>query len=161
MGENRTNIEAQIEAEINKLVPLIEEHIYSFENDEIEKSIGNILNETKSTLGVAESCTGGYLSHLLTSIPGSSSYFMGGVVSYSNQAKMDVLQVIQETLTKFGAVSEPTVIEMAEGVLNLMKTTYGIATSGIAGPDGGTEEAQQGHHHQQGNQPGWRDLCQR
>jgi nicotinamide-nucleotide amidase len=65
---------------------------------------------------------------------------MGGVVSYSNQAKMDVLKVKQETLTKFGAVSEPTVIEMAEGVLNLMKTTYGIATSGIAGPDGGTED---------------------
>jgi nicotinamide-nucleotide amidase len=140
IGENRSKVEEQIEVEVKKLIPLIEEHIFSFENEEIEKSIGKILNESESSLSVAESCTGGYLSHLLTSIPGSSAYFMGGVVSYSNEAKMDVLKVKQETLTKFGAVSEQTVVEMAEGVRNLMKTTYGIATSGIAGPDGGTEE---------------------
>ena len=140
IGEDRIKVEEQIEAEVVKLVPLIEEHIFSFENEEIEKSIGKILNESGTSISVAESCTGGYLSHLLTSIPGSSAYFMGGVVSYSNQAKMDVLKVKQETLTKFGAVSEQTVIEMAEGVRNVMKTTYGIATSGIAGPDGGTDE---------------------
>ncbi len=140
IGEDRLKIEEQIEVQVKKLIPLIEEHIFSFENEEIEKSIGKILNESETSLSVAESCTGGYLSHLLTSIPGSSAYFMGGVVSYSNEAKMDVLKVKQETLTKFGAVSEQTVIEMAEGVRNLMKTTYGIATSGIAGPDGGTEE---------------------
>lgn len=140
IGEDRSKIEEQIEVQVKKLIPLIEEHIFSFENEEIEKSIGKILNESETSLSVAESCTGGYLSHLLTSIPGSSAYFMGGVVSYSNEAKMDVLKVKQETLTKFGAVSEQTVIEMAEGVRNLMKTTYGIATSGIAGPDGGTEE---------------------
>ena len=140
MGENRSKVEEQIELEVKKLIPLIEEHIFSFENEEIEKSIGKILNKSETSLSVAESCTGGYLSHLLTSIPGSSAYFMGGVVSYSNEAKMDVLKVKQETLTKFGAVSEQTVIEMAEGVRNVMKTTYGIATSGIAGPDGGTDE---------------------
>lgn len=140
MGENRSKVEEQIQLEVNKLIPLIEEHIFSFENEEIEKSVGKILNESGASLSVAESCTGGYLSHLLTSIPGSSAYFMGGVVSYSNEAKMDVLKVKQETLTKFGAVSEQTVIEMAEGVRKVMKTTYGIATSGIAGPDGGTDE---------------------
>lgn len=140
IGENRTMVESEIQAEIHKLVPLIEEFIYSFDNEEIEKSIGKILNETKGTVSVAESCTGGYISHLLTSISGSSAYFMGGVVSYSNEAKMDVLKVKQETLTKFGAVSEQTVIEMAEGVRKLMKTTYGISTSGIAGPDGGSDE---------------------
>ncbi|MBP6619063.1 MAG: competence/damage-inducible protein A [Leadbetterella sp.] len=140
IGENRSSVEEQIEVEVKKLIPLIEEHIFSFENEEIEKSIGRILNESESTLSVAESCTGGYLSHLLTSIPGSSAYFMGGVVSYSNEAKTNVLKVKQETLTKFGAVSEQTVIEMAEGVKNLLKTTYGIATSGIAGPDGGSDE---------------------
>ncbi|MDP1817412.1 MAG: competence/damage-inducible protein A [Leadbetterella sp.] len=140
MGENRSKVEEQIQFEVNKLIPLIEEHIFSFENEEIEKSVGKILNESGTSLSVAESCTGGYLSHLLTSIPGSSAYFMGGVVSYSNEAKMDVLKVKQETLTKFGAVSEQTVIEMAEGVRKVMKTTYGIATSGIAGPDGGTDE---------------------
>ncbi|MBP8155429.1 MAG: competence/damage-inducible protein A [Leadbetterella sp.] len=140
IGENRSSVEEQIEVEVKKLIPLIDEHIFSFENEEIEKSIGRILNESESTLSVAESCTGGYLSHLLTSIPGSSAYFMGGVVSYSNEAKTNVLKVKQETLTKFGAVSEQTVIEMAEGVKNLLKTTYGIATSGIAGPDGGSDE---------------------
>lgn len=140
MGENRSKVEEQIQLEVNKLIPLIEENIFSFENEEIEKSVGKILNESGTSLSVAESCTGGYLSHLLTSIPGSSAYFMGGVVSYSNEAKMDVLKVKQETLTKFGAVSEQTVIEMAEGVRKVMKTTYGIATSGIAGPDGGTDE---------------------
>jgi nicotinamide-nucleotide amidase len=140
MGENRSKVEEQIQLQVNNLIPLIEEHIFSFENEEIEKSVGKILNESGTSLSVAESCTGGYLSHLLTSIPGSSAYFMGGVVSYSNEAKMDVLKVKQETLTKFGAVSEQTVIEMAEGVRKVMKTTYGIATSGIAGPDGGTDE---------------------
>ncbi|OYU67595.1 MAG: competence/damage-inducible protein A [Cytophagaceae bacterium BCCC1] len=140
MGENRSKVEEQIQLEVKKLIPLIEEHIFSFENEEIEKSVGKILNESGTSLSVAESCTGGYLSHLLTSIPGSSAYFMGGVVSYSNEAKMDVLKVKQETLTKFGAVSEQTVIEMAEGVRKVMKTTYGIAASGIAGPDGGTDE---------------------
>ena len=140
IGENRLKVEKEIEEQILELTPLIEEYIYSFENEEIEKSIGEILKATDSTLGVAESCTGGYISHLLTTIPGSSAYFMGGVVSYSNEAKMDVLKVKQETLTKFGAVSEQTVLEMAEGIRKLMKTTYGIATSGIAGPDGGTDE---------------------
>jgi nicotinamide-nucleotide amidase len=140
IGKNRSIVEEEIELEVKKLIPLIEEHIFSFENEEIEKSIGKMLKESGTSLSVAESCTGGYLSHLLTSIPGSSAYFMGGVVSYSNEAKMDVLKVKQETLTKFGAVSEQTVIEMSEGVRNLMKTTYGIATSGIAGPDGGTDE---------------------
>lgn len=140
IGEDRKKIESEIEVEVQKLIPLIEEHIFSFENEEIETYIGTLLNAQNATVSVAESCTGGYLSHLLTSIPGSSAYFMGGVVSYSNQAKMDVLKVKQETLTKFGAVSEQTVVEMAEGVRKLMKTTYGIATSGIAGPDGGTDE---------------------
>jgi nicotinamide-nucleotide amidase len=140
IGKSRRVVESEIQAEVHKLVPLIEEFIYSFDNEEIEKSIGKILNETKGTVSVAESCTGGYISHLLTSISGSSAYFMGSVVSYSNEAKMDVLKVKQETLTKFGAVSEQTVIEMAEGVRKLMKTTYGISTSGIAGPDGGTDE---------------------
>ena len=131
---------SSIEEEVEKLVPIIEQFIYSTENEEIEEAIGNILKNRNETVSVAESCTGGYLSHLFTSIAGSSAYFMGGVVSYSNEAKMEVLKVKQETLTKFGAVSEQTIIEMAEGVRKLLGTTYGIATSGIAGPDGGTAE---------------------
>lgn len=140
IGNDRLEVEKQIENEIEKVKSLIEEFIFSLDNEDIEKAIGNILIKENSTVSVAESCTGGYLSHLFTSIPGSSTYFMGGIISYSNQAKMDVLEVKQETLTKFGAVSEETVIQMAEGVIKVMKTTYGMATSGIAGPDGGTPE---------------------
>ncbi|MCP9769822.1 competence/damage-inducible protein A [Lacihabitans sp. LS3-19] len=140
IGNDREILKNEIEVEVEKLVLLIEQFIYSTENEEIEEAIGNILKHRNETVSVAESCTGGYLSHLFTSIAGSSAYFMGGVVSYSNEAKMEVLKVKQETLTKFGAVSEQTIIEMAEGVRKLLGTTYGIATSGIAGPDGGTPE---------------------
>lgn len=140
IGIDREILKNEIEEEVEKLVPIIEQFIYSTENEEIEEAIGNILKNRNETVSVAESCTGGYLSHLFTSIAGSSAYFMGGVVSYSNEAKMEVLKVKQETLTKFGAVSEQTIIEMAEGVRKLLGTTYGIATSGIAGPDGGTAE---------------------
>ncbi len=137
---DREKLKKQIDAEVKKLSPIISEYIYSLENENIEEAIGEVLKNKNMTVGVAESCTGGYLSHLFTSIPGSSAYFMGGIVSYSNEAKMAVLNVKQETLTKFGAVSEETVIEMAEGSRNLLKTNYAISTSGIAGPDGGTPD---------------------
>ena len=137
---DREKLKKQIDAEVKKLSPIISEYIYSLENENIEEAIGEVLKNKNMTVGVAESCTGGYLSHLFTSIPGSSAYFMGGIVSYSNEAKMAVLNVKQETLTKFGAVSEETVIEMAEGSRNLLKTNYAISTSGIAGPEGGTPD---------------------
>ncbi|MFN8428466.1 MAG: CinA family nicotinamide mononucleotide deamidase-related protein [Spirosomataceae bacterium] len=130
----------QIDDEVKKLVPIINDFIYSTDNENIEEAIGKLLIQKNQKVSVAESCTGGYLSHLFTSIPGSSAYFMGGIVSYSNEAKMEVLKVKQETLTKFGAVSEETVKEMAIGAKNLLKTDYSISTSGIAGPDGGTPE---------------------
>ncbi|MFN8432364.1 MAG: competence/damage-inducible protein A [Spirosomataceae bacterium] len=130
----------QIDDEVKKLVPIINDFIYSTDNENIEEAIGKLLIQKNQKVSVAESCTGGYLSHLFTSIPGSSAYFMGGIVSYSNEAKMEVLKVKQETLTKFGAVSEETVKEMAIGAKNLLKTDYSISTSGIAGPDGGTHE---------------------
>ncbi|MCA0362633.1 MAG: competence/damage-inducible protein A [Bacteroidetes bacterium] len=130
----------QIDDEVKKLVPIINDFIYSTDNENIEEVIGKLLIQKNQKVSVAESCTGGYLSHLFTSIPGSSAYFMGGIVSYSNEAKMEVLKVKQETLTKFGAVSEETVKEMAIGAKNLLKTDYAISTSGIAGPDGGTPE---------------------
>jgi len=140
VGEDETTLVNEINKEIDKLSPLIKEFIYSFDNFDLEHVVAKLLNDQKSTLSIAESCTGGYLSHLITAMPGCSSFFMGSVVSYSNEAKMNVLKVKQETLTNFGAVSEETVGEMASGVRKLMGTTYGIATSGIAGPDGGTAE---------------------
>jgi len=102
--------------------------------------VGNLLKEKNQTIATAESCTGGYIAHLLTSIPGSSAYFTGSVVSYSNKIKEEILHVKAETLTEFGAVSKETVTEMALNILELMKTDYAIAVSGIMGPDGGSPE---------------------
>ncbi len=139
-GTDRKKIEKEIEDQIIILKQYIEKYIYSYENEELEKVIGNKLINENKTLSIAESCTGGYLSHIITAIPGSSAYFQGGVVSYSNDVKMNILGVKQETLANFGAVSEQTIVEMAEGVMKKLNTNYGIATSGIAGPEGGTEE---------------------
>ncbi len=138
LGESKVVLKKEINQEVEKILPLLGDAIFSLENEDLEQVIGSLLNANNETLSVAESCTGGYISNLITSIPGSSSYFLGGVVSYSNEAKMNVLNVKQETLTNFGAVSEQTVKEMAEGVRKVLNSTYGIATTGIAGPDGGT-----------------------
>jgi len=106
----------------------------------IESVVGRVLKEKKATLAVAESCTGGLISHLLTQVPGSSDYFLFGAITYSNASKMKVLGVLPETLKNYGAVHEQTAKEMAEGVRQLAGSTYAISTSGIAGPDGGTPE---------------------
>ena len=102
------------------------------------EKIAQFLRERKWWIATAESCTGGLLAHTLTNIPGSSAYFKGGVVSYSNEVKMKVLGVKRETLEQYGAVSEQTAREMAEGVKNLMEVDVAVATTGIAGPGGGT-----------------------
>lgn len=140
VGENEEVLKQQIEEESKKLIPLIAENVYSEIDEDLEKAIGRVLKENNLTVSVAESCTGGFISHLFTKVAGSSAYFMGSVVSYSNEAKMKVLGVKQETLETHGAVSGETIREMAEGVRNLMNTDFGIATSGVAGPDGGTTE---------------------
>lgn len=106
----------------------------------LEVQIGDILTKRKLTLATAESCTGGLVSHRITNVPGSSAYFVGGVIAYSNMTKMALLGVRLDTLEKFGAVSEETVMEMAHGVRQALKAKIGIAISGIAGPGGGTPE---------------------
>ncbi len=106
----------------------------------MQEEIARALLERKWWIATAESCTGGLLAHTLTNIPGSSAYFKGGVVSYSNEVKMKVLGVKRETLEQYGAVSEQTAREMAEGVKNLMEVDVAVATTGIAGPGGGTPE---------------------
>lgn len=98
------------------------------------------MTENGLWLAVAESCTGGMLGHLITNVPGSSSYFKGGVIAYANEIKLGILGVHSETLDSYGAVSEQTVLEMARGVRSLFNADIGISVSGIAGPDGGTEE---------------------
>jgi nicotinamide-nucleotide amidase len=91
-------------------------------------------------VATAESCTGGYLSHLFTAVPGSSEYFMGAVVSYSNEIKKSILEVDPETIQTQGAVSRETVLQMVKGALKLLKTDYAVADSGVMGPDGGSPE---------------------
>ena len=123
-----------------ELVTLIPDYVFGYDDEKPEEVIGKILREAGATLATAESCTGGYIAHLITSIPGSSAYFTGSVVAYSNLIKINILGVKEETLTAHGAVSSETVKEMAEGVRSRFGTDYAIAVSGIAGPDGGTKE---------------------
>ncbi len=119
---------------------LLGNEIIDGESGNLQALIGQLLLKSKATLSTAESCTGGYIAHLLTSVPGSSAYFMGGVVSYSNELKTQLLDVNPLTIEKHGAVSEAVVLEMARGCKHRLKTNYSIAVSGIAGPEGGTEE---------------------
>ena len=99
-----------------------------------------LLTECGSTVAIAESCTGGMIGSHLTDLPGASKFFLGSAVTYSNESKEDILKVSHETLVKYGAVSEQTAKEMAEGVIALYKADYSISVTGIAGPDGGSQE---------------------
>jgi PncC family amidohydrolase len=107
---------------------------------ELEKQIGELLSQRGWTLAVAESCTGGLIAHRITNVSGSSDYFQGGVVSYSNEAKEEILGVPQETLAEQGAVSEETALAMAQGARRLFGTDIAVSVTGIAGPTGGTPE---------------------
>jgi len=109
------------------------------DDTKLEKTIGELLLEKKLTLGTAESCTGGLIAKLITDIPGSSEYFLGSVVAYDNSVKEKVLGVSEDTLVKYGAVSEETALAMAYGANKLLKTDLALASTGIAGPGGGTE----------------------
>jgi nicotinamide-nucleotide amidase len=106
----------------------------------LEERLGVLLKQHRKTISVAESCTGGLISHRITNIAGSSEYFDSGVISYSNQSKIDILHVSTLTLQKFGAVSQETAEEMARGIRKISRTDIGIATTGIAGPSGGSVE---------------------
>lgn len=129
-----------IKEQENKLKEIIGNEIIGYDGETIEEVIQKIFIEKKITLATAESCTGGYIAHKITSVPGSSAYFWGSVVSYHNQVKQEILQVKNETIQTVGAVSKETVIQMAENVRKILHTDYSIAVSGIAGPDGGTAE---------------------
>jgi nicotinamide-nucleotide amidase len=114
--------------------------IFGYDNETMEEVVGNLLRKKHATICTAESCTGGYLSHLITSVPGASEYYKGSVIAYDNLIKHDFLGVSAESLKAYGAVSEQVVREMAEGARNRFGCDYALATSGIAGPDGGTPE---------------------
>ena len=130
----------EIEQQIANLKPLIAGNLIATEDLPLETILGNLLKQRHQTIATAESCTGGRLAAALNAQSGSSAYYMGSVVAYDNTIKEQVLGVKHDTLEKYGAVSEQTVREMAEGVRALMNTDYAIATSGIAGPTGGTPD---------------------
>lgn len=136
--------ESELIQEINQLTHSINEIlgniIYGYDDENLEKSIGRRLVAQNKMMVCAESCSGGYISHLITQNSGSSAYFKGSFVTYSNDMKMNILGVNKDTLEKHGAVSESTVIEMLDGALEKSKADVGIAISGIAGPDGGTDQ---------------------
>lgn len=139
-GQDKVQLHADIEAEFEKVMPLIKSYIFGREKDELASVVGQLLVDQQATLAVAESCTGGYLAHQFTQHAGSSAYFQGGIISYENEVKVKQLGVSQDILDTEGAVSDTCVMAMAAGARKNLGTTYALATSGIAGPDGGTDE---------------------
>jgi nicotinamide-nucleotide amidase len=139
-GEDAEELTRMVMDEVAKLEALIPKYIFGQDSDKLEEIIGKLLTSNGKTLATAESCTGGYISHLITSVPGSSNYFKGSVVAYSNEIKEKELDVEPDSLNQYGAVSEKVVSEMASGIRKRFNTDFAIATSGIAGPDGGTDE---------------------
>jgi nicotinamide-nucleotide amidase len=139
-SNSSTHLENEIDVLVEKLKVIAGDYIYGYGDESIEVAIGKMLRQRNLTISMAESCTGGYLSHLITSVPGCSNYFLGSMVPYAYEIKMRQLGVKPEVLEKYGAVSEPTIIEMANIVRAKFNTDIGVATSGIAGPGGATPE---------------------
>lgn len=139
-GEDEAFLKDKVDEYAAKIVERVANVVAAEEDIPIEKAILNFMTEKGLTLSLAESCTGGYISHLFTQHAGSSKVFLGGVVSYSNQLKESVLGVKKDTLERYGAVSKETVTEMVEGALHNFKSDYAVAVTGIAGPDGGTRD---------------------
>lgn len=139
-GDDEAMLDRELAGQVANVLPLIEQNVYGYDSDELENVVGKLLTAKSLTLGIAESCSGGYVSSRITGVPGSSAYFQGGIVTYSNMLKIKMLGVDPATLEQFGAVSEQTVTQMAEGVRRVLGTAISLATTGIAGPDGGTPD---------------------
>jgi len=139
-GADEHILKAEVETYAQQIIDKVKKYVVIDQDIALEKALLDIMEANQLTLSTAESCTGGYISHLITQHPGCSSVFAGGAVTYSNALKMSVLGVKAETLETFGAVSEQTVKEMAYGARVNFKTDYAVAVSGVAGPDGGTAD---------------------
>lgn len=139
-GGSIEDLNTELDDKAKTLKDIIPELVFGEGTTSLPQAIGQILLEQKKSLATAESCTGGYIGHLLTSIPGSSAYYSGGVIAYSNAIKINLLKVKLDTINKHGAVSEQTVIEMVRGTLQLLNSDIAVAISGIAGPGGGSQE---------------------
>lgn len=168
-GSHPEEARQRVDRQAAALYELIPELIFGEGEMTLEGVVGAMLKERGSTLALAESCTGGYLSHLITSVPGSSAYYIGGVVSYANAVKMEELGIPSDMLELNGAVSRPVAERMAQGVRQALRSDWAVATTGIAGPDGGTPEkpvgtvwiavaGPNGVSSRLGNFPGSRDL---
>ena len=140
IGKDRKSSEEKLNSYILKLKKLIPEQIYGYDTDTMEGVVSNLLKEKKHTLSTAESCTGGNISKMITSISGSSSFFNGSLVTYTNKSKSQLLDVNDQVIEKHGAVSQQVVEQMAKNVRLKFDSDYGISTSGIAGPTGGTAD---------------------
>jgi len=138
-GDNKNVLEKELEEQFAQLKELVKEWLVIDEDMTLQQAIAKLLKERKQTAGTAESCTGGYIAHLLSRDPGSSSNYKGSIISYDNKIKEDVLGVKHKTLETVGAVSEETIRQMVSGGLKQLKSDYVVATSGIMGPDGGSE----------------------
>jgi competence/damage-inducible protein CinA-like protein len=139
-GDNKETLEIELQHHFDELKNLVNEWMAIDEDLSMPQAVGKLLKLRNQTLATAESCTGGYIAHLLTAEPGASNYFKGSVVSYSNDVKENILHVNPQTLETLGAVSEETVKQMAQGALISLQTDFVIATSGVMGPDGGSKE---------------------
>lgn len=139
-GENENSLRIEVEKQAEELQKLIPDFIYGFEGDQLESQIGELLIKKGKTLSTAESCTGGFIAHKITSVAGSSKYYIGSIIPYSNDLKTGLLNVNPELIKKHGAVSSEVVTEMAQLVRKKLNTDFSIATSGIAGPTGGSDE---------------------
>jgi nicotinamide-nucleotide amidase len=138
-GTNQDSLSDLIYTQVRNLYRIIPDLIFSEDEESLEMVIGKLLKIRNRKVCTAESCTGGQIAQMLTSIPGSSAYYQGTIVAYSNNVKMQLLGIKDDTLKQYGAVSEEVVSEMAKNARKLLGTDYCVATSGIAGPDGGTE----------------------
>jgi len=138
-GKDQKILEELISSHVNELYKVIPEFIYGENEETLEMVIGRLLKEKNKSVCTAESCTGGEIAHMITTVPGSSAYYTGTVVAYANSVKSEVLGVPEKMIEKYGAVSQEVVREMAIGARSLLNTDFSVAVSGIAGPDGGTE----------------------
>jgi len=139
-GTDKEQLEKELDTEFAALKTLVREWLVTDEDNTLQMALSKLLRSLNKTMATAESCTGGYIAHLITAIPGASNIFKGGVISYDNEIKIRELHVSPATLRSAGAVSEEVVKEMASGALAVMNTDYAVAVSGIMGPDGGTPE---------------------
>jgi nicotinamide-nucleotide amidase len=146
-GDDQAKVAGELDIMESEIRTRVGSFIFAAGDQTMEGVVGEILLQKHLTLSVAESCTGGLIGNLLTNVAGSSGYFLGGVVAYSNQAKIDLLGVSRQTLDTYGAVSDSVAREMADGVRRTLKADLGLAVTGIAGPDGGTEEKPVGTVH--------------